>query len=212
MRPAQANGGGLTGAFLDWWFSPWLYAGAAAPPHMADRLACRDGYRLWCSAAAIRPDLPEHFDPAWQTLAATESGTLLEAARLFAGLLLARRQQIGALATLEPLQRAWCLRVASVQPLGGDEGLPFDAADPLELRGLAVLSRYVEAAFPNLWARVHLSLPAELSHRLSELFLAAGSPDPLSPGGAAPVAVSSAARALRCWELCRQRALAGAAR
>lgn len=211
MQSAQTNGGGLTDAFLDWWFSPWLYAGSAEPPHMADRLACRDGYRLWCGAAAIRPDLPGHFDPAWQALAAADSGTLLEAARLFAGLLLARRQQLGALAALEPLQRAWCLRVASVQPLGGDDSLPFDAADPLEIRGLAVLSRYVDAAFPGLWARVHLALPAEPSQRLSRLFRAAGSADPLLPAHARPIAVSGAARALRCWELCMQRALAGAA-
>jgi hypothetical protein len=211
MQPAQATGGGLTDAFLDWWFSPWLYAGSAAP-HMADLLACRDGYRLWCSAATIPPDLPEHFNPAWQTMSTTDSGTLLEAARLFAGLLLARRQQIGALAALGPLQRAWCLRVASVQPLGGGDGLPFDATDSLEIRGLAVLARHVEAAFPGLWARLHLSLPAELSQRLSRLFLVAGSPDPLMPACSTPIAPSGAMRATRCWELCLQRALAEASR
>ncbi len=186
----------LTRDFIDWWFAPWDYAGGAPPLPAVDRLALRDGYRLWCRRAGIAADLPARFDPAWQAVAAVQGDALLAGARLFGGLIAARAQRRDGLAELAFAERKWCVGVAATQPLHGWPGLRFRAADGIELRGLAELACRLEADFPGLWPRLQLTLPRAAAARLEGL-LAGVAPAP--PDASAP-------RARRCWNLCLSRA------
>ncbi len=186
----------LPNSFLDWWFAPWEHNPAAAPqPWMTDRLAQRDGYRLYCAQGALAPDLPPQCDPAWHVVAGSDGPQLRAAARLFAGLIAARENNAAALAALTPGERSWCLRVAATQPLAGAGPLGYAHDEPMDVRGLAELACHLERGFPGLWPRVRLALPAALAQRVAQL------------AAAAPAASASAShrRLQRCWQMCRQR-------
>jgi hypothetical protein len=190
----------LPAAFLDWWFAPWSYAAAASrhASYDAALIGRRDAYRLWCAGAGVRPALPAAFDAGWQAAALDDGSALASSAKLFGGLLAARRQQREALSQLALADRKWCLSIASVQPLAEYGAVPYAPDDALEVRGLAELSCRLEQGFPGMWSRLRLLLPRELHDRVAALLPqerdARDVPDPASQ------------RALRCWRLCRQRA------
>jgi len=195
----------LPEAFLDWWFAPWTYA--APQPHLRplpeQRLAQRDGYRLWCARAGLEADLPRSFDPAWHGAAVANGGELSAAARLFSGLIAARAHDETILRQLPFADRKWCASVAATQPLQGCGIAPgAEAADTPEARGLLELAWRLQAAFPGMWPRLRLSLAPELAGRVDRA---------LDGMAAAQVkGTAGAVRAQRCWQLCRTRA-AGAA-
>jgi hypothetical protein len=195
----------LPDAFLDWWFAPWRSAPdgiSPGGPHGAMRgtLALRDGYRLWCAQAALAPDLPPSFDPDWAEASGTDGAALGPAARLYGGLLAARTQDAAALATLCASERGWCLRLAATQPLACHGRAVYLAGDSLELRGLCELACHLEAAFPGLWPRLRSGIDAASGARIATLL--ACMPQALE--------AAAAARARRCWLLCRARAMHGA--
>ncbi|MFB9241717.1 hypothetical protein IV454_18765 [Massilia antarctica] len=187
----------LPDGFLDWWFAPW-HATAQAPAHaaMAGALSLRDGYRLWCAQAGLAPGLPPCFEPRWAEASGTDPAALGAAARLYGGLLAARAQDAAALATLPPTERDWCLRLAATQPLPCYGRELYLDADTLELRGLCELACHLEAAFPGLWPRLRGGLDAASVARIAVLLGAM----------AQPLGAATAARARRCWLLCRVRA------
>ncbi|WP_164557787.1 hypothetical protein HF313_16450 [Massilia atriviolacea] len=191
----------LPDGFLDWWFAPWRTA-PQPPPHaaMAGTLSLRDGYRLWCAQLGLPPALPPSFDPAWAEASGTDPAALGATARLYGGLLAARTQDGAALATLCAAERAWCLRLASTQPLACHGGPLYLDSDTLALRGLCELACHLEAGFPGLWPRLRCGLDAAVGARIATVL--AAMPQALGAAGAE--------RARRCWLLCRARAMQGA--
>ncbi|MDB5772250.1 MAG: hypothetical protein JWM42_2624 [Burkholderia sp.] len=188
----------LPDSFLDWWFAPWGYA-KDAPPYsalVADYMGQRDSYHLWCAQADVAANFPERFDPEWHATVTDDGSELVEAARLFAGLIAARRHDQTVLKQLQFDDRRWCLGIATTQPLDGCE-LPFAEDDPVEVRGLVELARRLEYGFPGIWSRLRLTLPAALAGRVGQLLGAA-----LETGERA----AASRRAQRCWSLCRARA------
>lgn len=191
----------LSAAFLDWWFAPWSYASSRHASHEADLVGRRDAYRLWCASAGVRPALPAAFDAEWQAAALDDGSALASGAKLFGGLLAARRQQREALAQLSVADRKWCMSVASVQPLTEYAGEPYAPDEALDARGLTELSCRLEQAFPGMWSRLRLLLPQELDGRVAVLM---EQRRPAHNGHAAQDAASQ--RVLRCWRLCWRRA------
>lgn len=192
----------LTQEFIDWWFSPWTYAVHARSwlPLDADWLGHRDGYRLWSVKAQVAPDLPRRFDPAWQVAVTTSGPELIAAARLFGGLVAVRLGEHGVLDQLAPSQRKWCVSIAATQPLQGCPGSMYAPDETIAVRGLLELSRRLEAGFPGMWSRLRLLLSPAISERVGVLLDAA-------PAAGAKLETSST-RAMRCWSLCRNQALA----
>jgi hypothetical protein len=186
----------LPDAFIDWWFAPWHDAsGPPSHPAMAGALAQRDAYQLWCADLGLAPGLPHHFDPAWAEASGTDPAALGAAARLYGGLLAARAQDGTALATLGSADRLWCLRTAATQPLTCHGRALYVASDTLELRGLCELACHLQRAFPGLWPRLRGRCDVPSQARIAELLAAM-----------APAPDLGAARARRCWLLCRARA------
>jgi hypothetical protein len=190
----------LPDAFLDWWFAPWTYAGAAATSlrPAGSALGRRDAYRWWCAASGVAPALPTDFDAGWQIAAVQDGRLLATTAKLFGGLLAARRQEREALAQLALDDRKWCMSVASLQPLAEYAQLDYAPDDTLEVRGLTELSCRLEHAFPGMWSRLRLLLPPDTRDRLQALLEQEAQAD--EPYEAAPQ------RALRCWQMCSRRA------
>jgi hypothetical protein len=178
----------LADSFLDWWFAPWELGGAPAPfAPDASPLARRHGYRAWCDAIGVPADLPPAWDSGWQAAAVSDAALLRRAASLYAALLSARGNEPARLAALPLAERRWCMAVAITQPLQ-----PLAApAGSLEAWGLAELAGALERGFAGLWPRLRLVLGGE-----AIAIPAAG-------------ATSSAARRLRCWRLCLERAARG---
>lgn len=184
---------------FEWWFEPWAYA-LNAEPHIKPspgRLAQRDGYRSWCRRHAVPERIPDEFDAAWSVAASTSGAELIFAARMFGGLVAAREQDLKVLNALSPADRKWCLGIAATQPLRACRSLHYAPDEPVETRGLVELARRLEQGFPGMWSRLKLMLPPALSDRTGELLQAA-----LSSGDGVE---TSAARAQRCWRLCRDR-------
>ncbi len=190
----------LPDAFIDWWFTPWSYA-TSIPAHLppaADLLARRDQYGLWCAEAGVRTDFPVDFDPGWQVAAVRAGPELRKAAELFGGLIAARAQDQSVLGRLLIADRRWCMSIAITQPLKACREVPFQPADPVEVRGLTELARRLEHGFPGIWPRLRLLLPEPQAHRVDTLLPAAlAETEP---------AAGSAVRAQRCWHMCRVRA------
>jgi hypothetical protein len=184
--------------FFNWWFAPWTYASNVRVrlPFASDWLGQRDGYRMWCEQTKVAADLPERFDPAWHVAMADGGAELIAIARLFAGLIAAREHNQAVLGQLAFADRKWCVSIAATQPLRGCRELPYGPEDAIEVRGLLELARRLEPAFPGLWSRLRLMLPAAICDRVEEL---------LEPALAAENAEVSAVRAQRCWTLCRGR-------
>ena len=184
----------LSEGFLDWWFAPWALGGATpAFAQGASALARRHGYRLWCGAAGIPPDLPPAFDSGWQVAAQTDSGLLRHAASLYAAMLAVRQGRQAALTALAPAERRWCMGIAATQPLQ-----PLTQPDPataLETWGLAELAGALDAGFAGIWPRLQIVL---------DEVPGAGEPTVARVEGIA--APAAAARRLRCWRLCFDRA------
>jgi hypothetical protein len=197
VREREKDRAMLPHFFFEWWFAPWDYAGDAPGrlPLPADRLAQRDGYRLWCEQARVPADLPAEFDPAWQVAATGDGNELIATARLFAGLLAAREHDQQALGALAFADRKWCISIAATQPLRSAGELPYAAEDGIELRGLVELARRLEQGFPGMWPRLRLMLPPAPASRTEALLEAV-----------LPAPETSAVRAQRCWTLCRNRA------
>lgn len=196
----------LSSAFFDWWFAPWAYAmaGPAGMPAATDRMRLRDGYRLWCAAADIPADLPEDFDPEWQSAGVLSEKELRAAARLFAGLIAAREHQQKMLGALPSAERKWCASVASTQPLRGIAmAVPEKEAGVragVEARGIAELAIRVDSDFRGMWPRLRLMLSASLASEVQDILAATGPAPRQTP--------AATLRAQRCWALCRQRAAA----
>lgn len=184
----------LSEGFLDWWFSPWALGGETpAFAQGASVLARRHGYRLWCDAAAIPADLPPAFDSGWQIAARTDTGLLRHAARLYAAMLAVRIGRQAALTALPPAERRWCMGIAATQPLQA-LAQP-EPATALETWGLAELAGALDAGFAGIWPRLQIVLDAVPG---------AGEPAVARVEGIA--APAAAARRLRCWRLCFDRA------
>ncbi|MEN3296026.1 MAG: hypothetical protein V7642_5279 [Burkholderiales bacterium] len=190
----------LPDSFLDWWFSPWTYSSTAGTslPMASDLLGQRDGYRLWCAGVGVTFALPARFDPAWQIAAITDREALLTTARLFGGLIAARRQDNNVLGQLGIADRKWCMGVALVQPLGEYASMLVSSHDTVEILGLTGLACRLEQSFPGMWPRLRLLLSLEQGHRVNTLLEMA--PD------RGTIGETSAQRSLRCWRLCRRRA------
>ncbi|HVK95920.1 MAG TPA: hypothetical protein VM571_14475, partial [Noviherbaspirillum sp.] len=166
----------LPDSFLDWWFAPWTYAAGARRrrlPLAADQLGQRDGYRLWCEQANVQVAFPDDFDPAWHVAAVQNANELMNAAKLFAGLIAAREHNQAMLDQLAIPERRWCMSVAITQPLKGCQTVPFTDTDSIEIRGLVELVRRVESGFPGMWTRLRLLLPKTLAARVGALLPAA---------------------------------------
>jgi hypothetical protein len=188
----------LPSAFIDWWFAPWSYAtGLAHLPTASDVLGRRDGYRSWCAAARVDPDMPPRFDPAWHIVAAVDGAELTAAARLFAGLLAAREHDRAALGGLSFADHKWCVSVAATQPLLRCSQVHDGADEPIEVRGLVELADRLELGFPGLWTRLRLTLPLDTANRIERL-----RQDAPASAGKSDAGVM---RAQRCWRLCRDR-------
>jgi hypothetical protein len=189
----------LPHSFIDWWFAPWEYAAdePAYRPLSADRVAQRDGYRLWCRQAGVQPDLPDSFDPAWQSAALDDGIELTAAVRLFAGLIAAREHNDGALRQLSIADRKWCASIAATQPLRACGTTIYAADEAIEIRGAVELAYRLRNGFPGMWSRLRLTLAPPLATRIDALLEAASA---RHAGGGDP-------RSLRCWNLCRQRAV-----
>ncbi|WP_211474776.1 hypothetical protein [Collimonas humicola] len=190
----------LPHAFLDWWFAPWSYANGGAPclPLASDQLSRRDGYRLWCAEAQVRPGLPPAFDPVWALAATSDGAALAATARLFAGLLAARGHVHEVLAGLPFADHRWCVTVAATQPLLPCAPFRHGADEAIELHGLLELARHLEHGFPGLWQRLRLTLPVAQANEVERL-----RQEPLPLPNMSDAAI---ARAQRCWQLCRGRA------
>lgn len=180
----------LSEGFLDWWFAPWELGGATpAFAQGASALARRHGYRLWCDAAGIPADLPPAFDSGWQVAAQRDSGLLRHAASLYAAMLAVRQGRQAALTALAPAERRWCMGIAATQPL-----LALTQPEPataLETWGLAELAGALDAGFAGIWPRLRLVL---------------GAGDPTVVRDESAAVPAAAARRLRCWRLCFDRA------
>lgn len=189
----------LSEAFIDWWFAPWAYAGGSSPlpASQTDVLGQRDAYRIWCAAVDVPACIPDRFDAGWQSVAPGDRRLLETAGRLFGGLIAARRHDRALLAQLPPDDRRWCMSIASVQPLAGIVGAG-NEDDALDVRGLAELAVRLERDFPGIWPRLRLVLPLPLRERVRALADAGA--------GETITAEPTARRALRCWQLCEQRA------
>lgn len=179
--------------FFDWWFEPWNYAPAALHPLASDRVARRDGYRLWCDAMEIPANLPQEFDAGWQVAVADEGAQLIATARLFGGLVAARAHDDTLLRQLSIEERRWCVSIASTQPLVAAD---VTCDDDIALRGLVELARRLERNFPGMWPRLRLLLSPEQAERSTTL-----------AGMAAGQNEGPAARAQRCWSLCSAQAM-----
>lgn len=191
----------LSAAFLDWWFAPWSYASSSHASQEADLVGRRDAYRLWCAGAGVRPALPAAFDAEWQAAALNDGHVLASGAKLFGGLLAARRQQREALAQLSVADRKWCMSIASVQPLTECAVAPYALDESLEVRGLTELSCRLEQAFPGIWSRLRLLLAEEQHSRVAVLL------EQQHTGNNEHVVPETASqRVLRCWRLCQRRA------
>ncbi|WEF32238.1 hypothetical protein [Pseudoduganella chitinolytica] len=176
----------LTEDFLDWWFAPWQLGGTVAPlAQTASPLARRHGYRAWCDMAGVPADLPPAWDGGWQAAAVSDAALLRRAARLYAALLAARMARPALLATLPLAERRWCMGIATTQPL---QALTAPAPS-LEAWGLAELAGALQAHFAGLWPRLRLVLGAQAGD------------EPCTETSSA-----AAARRLRCWRLCLERA------
>jgi len=186
----------LSDDFVDWWFRPWQYAAEQPARWRAatSEFARRDGYRLWCADAGIAADLPAVFDPGWQQAAAGGAPQLLAQAALFAGLTAARAHDLARLNSLSLADRKWCVSVAATQPLHTLRPEAFSEGDTLAVCGLVELARRLEPAFPGLWPRLQLMLPAALGGRIEQLL-----------GDAGELTESSPLRAQRCWKICCER-------
>lgn len=189
----------LTDAFFDWWFSPWTYAARLSSSLPSkDCLGQRDGYRLWCEEARLRPDLPEHCDPEWSIAAMRDAGVLLSAARLFAGLVAARQYDRTVLDVLTLDEKKWCASISAIQPLQSLHDMRVVSPRTVETRGLVELAGRLERGFPGLWPRLRLLLAEDTAEDVDGLLRAAfGSGDHGS---------ASDRRAQRCWRLCLERA------
>lgn len=208
----------LSADFIDWWFAPWhdeftitptassdkFSSGAVdavyAVHATADLLSRRDGYRDWCTEAAISSELPQIFDPQWSATALIPPANLQHAAGLFMGLIAARQpfhtQQIS-LNKLPFDDRKWCLSLAATQLLPAYSVDHPEADDSLTTRGLAELAIRLNAGFPGLWARLQLRLHA--AHRSAVQLRIQNS------WADRDTIVRSATRSQRCWRLCLQR-------
>lgn len=189
----------LSHTFLEWWFTPWSYAvdPTAYLPLATDRLAQRDGYRLWCEQANITPDLPENFDPAWSDSVCHDSKQLIATARLFAGLMAARGHEHKVLDRLCFSERKWCVGIAATQPLQRCQQANYSEDDAIETRGLVELAYRLNNGFPDLWPRLRLMLPTAQANRIDHLLETATT----------TAHDSSMVRAQRCWRLCRNHAV-----
>ncbi|EJN02937.1 hypothetical protein [Herbaspirillum sp. YR522] len=176
-----------TDAFLDWWFVPWADLPASAPTD--GMLAARDRYRHWCDQAGLAPHIAEQADWRWQPAAVRDADELMQAAELFGGLLAARARRQAELAALSPARRRWCLSVALTQPLASWMG---ELPEPMSLgrRGLLELGARLELAFPGMWPRLRLLLPAAEQQALSRFTKAPAAPPRLHD------------RDRRCWLMC----------
>lgn len=189
----------LPSSLFDWWFAPWLYALDAdlRLPLTQDRLAQRDGYRLWCAKAHIESDFPVHFHGAWSIAITSNVVELMATARLFSGLMAAREHDQLLLGSLSLDDRKWCLSVAATQPLSHCPHVAYGLDDGIEVRGLVELARRLESGFPGLWSRLQLMLSRDLAARvasqLEHAVLISVEPD------------AALLRAQRCWRLCRAR-------
>ncbi|HYD61646.1 MAG TPA: hypothetical protein VEC35_14870 [Noviherbaspirillum sp.] len=194
----------LTDAFLDWWFAPWAYAARPSASLSApDCLGQRDAYRLWCEEARLRPDLPERCDPAWSFAALYDGRVLLSTARLFAGLMAARRHDRTGLDALTIDDRKWCASISATQPLQSFHTMRVASPQQVEIWGLVELAVRLEHGFPGMWSRLRLLLPSDMSRDVDGL---------LRSGTGAGAHVSTPdRRAQRCWRLCLER-VADAAR
>jgi hypothetical protein len=186
--------------FLSWWFAPWTWAAAHAEglQHAEDTLARRDGYRLWCARNRLPAALPSRADTAWTAVATGDAEALSGTARLFGGLLAARRQDRALLERLPPDDRRWCMSIASIQPLAQSGTAKYAARDTLETRGMVELCRQLERDFPGLWPRLRLLLAPASGDRVAALLKRTAKEPSLPP--------HAAARMLRCWQLCSKRA------
>lgn len=187
---------------LDWWFSPWSYALNTADflPYASNMLGQRDGYRLWCRNAGIAADLPQQGDPRWETAFTTSGDELMVTARLFRGLLLAREHAQEKLAALPLSERKWCCSVASTQPLRPTWQSDTAQHEVIEVEGLLDIALRLEHGFPGAWSRLCLTLAPAVVEKVSALMQCVHK-DLASLD-------DSAARAQRCWRLCRMRAQA----
>jgi hypothetical protein len=195
--------------FLDWWFAPWQYAGAAARmyagaaarmAHADDVIALRDGYRLWCEQAHVAADLPASFDKEWHIACTTNGDELVRTARLFAGLFAARAHEQEALNELSLADRKWCAGIASIQPVRAMVTYPAKEPGSIDVSGLAELAMRLEQAFPGMWSRLRLMLPPSGAGKVDAILGQMPS--------AAPDNAASVTRIRRCWQMCRQRASA----
>jgi len=191
----------LSDSFVDWWFSPWIYASNVTESRLGahDRLGHRDGYRLWCATAKVAPDLPANFSRAWEIAACTEADELLATARLFAGLIAAREQNTSHLSTLPFADHKWCMSVAGTQPL---IRVGYSASTPtlsLSLAGLFELALHLNYGFPGMWSRIRVMLPNDDAFELDALLTASTIDNSRIS--------SAASRAQRCWRMCRNRVL-----
>jgi hypothetical protein len=189
----------LSQSFFDWWFAPWNYA-AYLPDSMLqakDQLGLRDGYRLWCKQVQINADLPMQFDPSWNIAICTSADQLLLTAQLFAGLIAARENDTAALQTLPFADRKWCMRTAATQPLRRCCPISYTVDEAIEIRGLVELAVHLEPRCAGMWSRLRLMLEPALVDRIDPLMLATLAQ--------APDIEDSAARAQRCWRMCRNR-------
>ena len=173
--------------FLEWWFSPWRYAGSESLPWCDDDLARRERYRDWCRQMQVAPDLPDVAPSPWQAVALLPEDELLHCADLFGGLFAARLHQRQELAQLLASQRRWCLSVAMTQPLQAWHVAPASPPQTVRQRGLQELAARLEQVFPGLWPRLRLLLP----------------PAPQSQHAPfSAVARNVSTRDLRCWQMC----------
>jgi hypothetical protein len=189
----------LPDSFFEWWFTPWAYAvnASAQMPAPPDWLGQRDGYRIWCKQAGVPADLPAHLDPGWHVVTGDGPPEMMATARLFAGLIAAREHNQSVLGELAFADRKWCVSIAATQPLRGWQEAPYAADDPIEVRGMFEMARRVEQRFNGLWSRLRLIVPPAIASRVDSLLEVAGV--------GAENADASAARAQRCWTMCRAR-------
>ncbi|HEY8024621.1 MAG TPA: hypothetical protein VIF60_08660 [Burkholderiaceae bacterium] len=193
----------LSDSFIDWWFSPWSYAGdegqsdgpasALSTLTSSDMLARRDAYRLWCAELKVAADLPPHFDPAWSIVATSEPQEFAATLRLFGAVIAACGRDELLLGELPFDDRRWCMSIASTQAL---TTAPRPAASLAE-RGAQELKDRLDAGFYGIWSRLRLLLSPPLRVAVDRQ---------TNESSRAPLAAGAVARGQRCWRLCRERA------